>query len=122
MNGVLKVEFGDELKKIRESRGMTVNQLAMYSEVSSATISRVENKKRGIPRPKYIRKLAEALKYPYVDLMKLAGYSDSDESRETSIEETEADAKRKKGKDILDEIKEERLDNTLFLLEQLKKE
>lgn len=89
MNGVLKVDFGDELKRIRESRGMTVNQLAMYSEVSSATISRVENKKRGIPRPKYIRKLADALKYPYDDLMRLAGHLDNNQEKTSSIEETE---------------------------------
>src|SRR5690348_869757 len=93
-NGVLRVNFGDELKRIRESRGMTVNQLAMYSEVSSATISRVENKKRGVPRPKYIKKLAEALKYPYADLMKLAGYGD-EEKEEVHKEESEDDRKLK---------------------------
>lgn len=119
---MLIVDFGDELKRIRESRGMTVNQLAMYSDVSSATISRVENKKRGIPRPKYIRKLAEALKYPYTDLMRLAGYTDGVESEEHFIEETEADVKRNKGKAILEKIDDDKLDHTLFLLEQLNKE
>lgn len=104
MNGVLNVDFGDELKRIRESRGMTVNQLAMYSEVSSATISRVENKKRGVPRPKYIKKLAEALKYPYADLMKLAGYS-YDETKESSIKEMEIDEQDKEILGLVSKIK-----------------
>lgn len=106
MNGVLKVDFGDELKRIRESRGMTVNQLAMYSDVSSATISRVENKKRGIPRPKYIRRLADALKYPYDDLMALAGYSDTSKQG-TYIEETETDKLRKIAAGLLQKISTE---------------
>ena len=105
MNGVLEVVFGDELKRIRESRGMTVNQLAMYSEVSSATISRVENKKRGVPRPKYIKKLAEALKYPYADLMKLAGYS-YDETKDSSIEETELEKENRELSDLIIHIKD----------------
>jgi transcriptional regulator with XRE-family HTH domain len=105
-NEVLRVDFGDELKRIRESRGMTVNQLAMYSEVSSATISRVENKKRGVPRPKYIKKLAEALKFPYTDLMRLAGYAGDEVTKELSIEETELNEERKRLANIIVNIKD----------------
>lgn len=68
------MSFGDELKKIRESRGMTVNQLAMYSGVSSASISRYETGDRGIPKPPTLEKLSKGLKIDYNELMKIAGH------------------------------------------------
>ncbi|MBX6966312.1 XRE family transcriptional regulator, partial [Providencia rettgeri] len=43
-------------------------------EVSAAGISRIENGKRGIPKPPTIKKLAGALKVPYEDMMQAAGY------------------------------------------------
>lgn len=66
--------FGAYLKRVREARGMTVNQLAMYSDVSAATISRIENGKRGTPKPNTIKRMAAALKVNYEDFMKVAGY------------------------------------------------
>ena len=59
---------------IKGTEKLTVNQLAMYSGVSSAGISRIENGKRGVPKPATIRKLADALKVPYEELMASAGY------------------------------------------------
>jgi len=67
-------EFATYLKKIREAKGMTVNQLAMYSGISAAQLSRMENGKRGVPKPATLRKLADALKIEYTELMKMAGY------------------------------------------------
>ncbi|TWM32548.1 HTH-type transcriptional repressor RghR [Bacillus paralicheniformis] len=66
--------FGYHLRQLRERKKLTVNQLAMYSGVSSAGISRIENGKRGVPKPATIRKLADALKVPYEELMASAGY------------------------------------------------
>jgi transcriptional regulator with XRE-family HTH domain len=68
------LSFGEELKKLRESKGMTVNQLAIYSGVSAASISRYETGERGIPKPPTIEKLAKGLRVDYNDLMKLAGH------------------------------------------------
>lgn len=59
---------------MREKRHLTVNQLATYSGVSAAGISRIENGKRGVPKPATIKKLADALKIPYEELMQTAGY------------------------------------------------
>lgn len=61
---------------------MSVNQLAMYSGVSAAGISRIENGKRGVPKPLTIKKLARALKVPYEDLMLLAGYIEQEKVHE----------------------------------------
>lgn len=68
--------FGVLLRELRESRGMTVNQLGIYSEVSPALISKIENGKRGTPKPDTIEKLAKGLKMPYEELMAVAGYVD----------------------------------------------
>ncbi len=61
--------FGKQLRELRRARKLTVNQLAVYSGVSSATISRIENGHRGIPKPATIKKLADTLKIPYEELM-----------------------------------------------------
>ncbi|KJD52843.1 XRE family transcriptional regulator, partial [Bacillus amyloliquefaciens] len=67
--------FGERLKELREQRSLSVNQLAMYAGVSAAVaISRIENGHRGVPKPATIRKLADALKMPYEQLMDIAGY------------------------------------------------
>lgn len=66
--------FGTVLRELREKRGMTVNQLGIYSEVSPALISKIENGKRGTPKPETIEKLAKGLKMEYTDLMQEAGY------------------------------------------------
>lgn len=68
------MNFGAYLRALREEKKLSVNQLAMYSEVSAAGISRIENGKRGIPKPPTIKKLAGALKVPYEDMMQAAGY------------------------------------------------
>lgn len=66
--------FGKQLREPRRARKLTVNQLAVYSGVSSATISRIENGHRGIPKPATIKKLADTLKIPYEELMARAGH------------------------------------------------
>lgn len=70
--------FGDYLKELREKRGFGVNQLGAYSGVSATLISKIENGHRGKPKPDTIMKLSSALKVPYEDLMRLAGYLDKE--------------------------------------------
>ncbi|MGN7479008.1 helix-turn-helix domain-containing protein [Solibacillus silvestris] len=67
-------DFGAYIKKIRDSKGMTLNQVAMYAEISAAQLSRIETGKRGTPKPQTIEKIAQALKVDYNDLMQIAGY------------------------------------------------
>lgn len=66
--------FGQYIKKIREEKGYTLNQVATYSGISAAQLSRIENGKRGVPKPPTIAKLAKALKVNYEELMAVAGY------------------------------------------------
>ncbi len=66
--------FGEHLKSIRLNKGLTINQLSLYSGISSSQLSRIETGKRGIPKPSTIEKLANALKVDYNELMKIAEY------------------------------------------------
>lgn len=88
--------FGDELKKIRESKGMTVNQLAMYSGVSAASISRYETGDRGVPKPPTIEKLAKGLRIEYDELMRIAGYSKGNEAPQRKLDDN--------GRDLYDQL------------------
>ncbi|WP_304512084.1 helix-turn-helix domain-containing protein [Anoxybacillus sp. LAT_26] len=83
-------QFGSYVRALREKKGFTVNQLALYSGVSSAQISRIENGLRGVPKPETIKKLSEALGHPYEDLMQAAGYID-DNTKTDLPELTEKD-------------------------------
>ena len=69
-------EFGDYIRKIREGKRLTLNQVATYADISPAQLSRIENGKRGVPKPTTIKKIADALKVDYNELMKVAGYLD----------------------------------------------
>ncbi|MFS0655117.1 helix-turn-helix domain-containing protein [Bacillus sp. 179-C3.3 HS] len=82
------MSFGAYLRALREDKKLSVNQLAMYSEVSAAGISRIENGKRGIPKPPTIKKLAGALKVPYEEMMQAAGYIEEAFTPVVKAEET----------------------------------
>jgi transcriptional regulator with XRE-family HTH domain len=77
-----ETEFGVYLKKSRESKGVSVNQLAIESGISNAQISRIENGLRGIPKPETIRKLADALQIPYEEMMEKAGHMPDERTKD----------------------------------------
>jgi transcriptional regulator with XRE-family HTH domain len=70
----MKQEFGDYMKHLRETKGLTINQLAVAAGISGSQISRIENGLRGVPKPTTLRKIAEATGVPYEELMDQAGY------------------------------------------------
>lgn len=67
-------DFGSYIKRIRESKNMTLNQVALYAEISAAQLSRIETGKRGTPKPMTIERIAKALRVDYEELMVKAGY------------------------------------------------
>lgn len=67
-------EFGDYMKHLRETKGLTINQLAAAAGISGSQISRIENGLRGVPKPATLRKISEATGVPYEELMDHAGY------------------------------------------------
>lgn len=96
-------EFGEYIKQLRESKNMTLNQVAMYSEISAAQLSRIETGKRGVPKPLTIEKIAQALRIDYTELMKVAGYLE-DNSKEVKKKEKDEKDIAKKLESILDEL------------------
>ncbi len=71
------------LKKIREDRNMTQEQLAEASGVTRYIISDFENGKRR-PSPRTISRLAEALGCSYITLMKGSEKNDESEKKDLS--------------------------------------
>lgn len=67
------MKFGEYLKEVRIKRELSINQLALYSAVSAAHISRIE---RGLREasPDILKKLSNILRVPYEELMQAAGY------------------------------------------------
>lgn len=72
--------FGTYLKQIREQKSWSINQLADIAGISTSQISRIENGKRGVPKPQTIEKLSQALHVPYAEMMDHAGYLHPEES------------------------------------------
>ncbi|WP_176713686.1 helix-turn-helix domain-containing protein [Pseudobacillus wudalianchiensis] len=102
-------DFGTYIKNVRDSKGLTLNQVALYSDISAAQLSRIETGKRGVPKPATIKKISEALKVDYDELMRIAGYIEENDKEDTPklTEKDERDiAKRmKKMREDLTEAK-----------------
>ncbi len=65
--------FGQRLRQLRLSKGMTVVRLGEATGLSQAYISSLENGSRQSPTLKTIRRLAEALSVPVEELLEDAG-------------------------------------------------
>ncbi len=72
----MSTDFGIYLREKRLKKGFTISQLSLYSGVSTAQLSRIENGKRGAPKAENIQKIASALSVPYEEMMEAAGYVD----------------------------------------------
>ena len=69
----MSISIGEYIKKLRKAKDYSINQLALYTDVSASHISRIERGLR-IPSPDILEKLAIVLKIPYEDLLFIAGY------------------------------------------------
>jgi len=65
--------FGDNLKRIRLSKGDSVRKVALYAGISASYYSQIENNKRRIPKPATLRKIAAGLHLSENKMFKLAG-------------------------------------------------
>jgi repressor LexA len=79
-------EFGLYIRKLRTDKKMTIRQLELYSGVSNAYLSHIENGKRGIPSPDILKKLSKPLGVEYASLMKAAGHIDTENMKKRSEE------------------------------------
>ncbi|PEQ65550.1 helix-turn-helix domain-containing protein [Bacillus cereus] len=67
-------EFGQELKRLRKEKNMTLAQLGEKVFLTQAYLSMLENGKKGQVKPDTIRKLSEGLGISYFTIMNKAGY------------------------------------------------
>lgn len=70
------MNFGEELKKMRLEKGLSIRKLAELSGISHAYISQIENGKRDKPKPELLKKLSGPLNIPLIELMYNAGHID----------------------------------------------
>ena len=80
------IKFGNEIKRIRESKNLTIRGLALHSGISSAYISKIENHKRNIPKIDTLQKLAKGLRISNDEMYKLAGINISDNNDKEKVE------------------------------------
>jgi len=67
-------QLGTYLIRIRIDRGMTISELSRRSGISHPYLSQLENGRIATPSPHVLRKIADALQVPYLDLLVEAGY------------------------------------------------
>lgn len=74
----MSIKFGQYLRQIRESKGgkgfWSLSTVAARANISHSYLSQLETGQVEQPLPNILKKLAEALRHPYEDLMRAAGY------------------------------------------------
>jgi len=78
-------ELGDEIKRIREERGISQRTLARKAGVSNTTLAYIEAGETN-PRPDTLEKIATALNISYEELLIKAGYLSPD-NKENKVPE-----------------------------------
>jgi transcriptional regulator with XRE-family HTH domain len=67
-------EFGIYLKKLRNDLGLRIRDVEKLADVSNAHLSMVEQGKRGIPKPEFLKKISGVYNVSIEELMEKAGY------------------------------------------------
>lgn len=75
-SGSGNLPFGRKLRALRQSRGISLSELARQSGVSKGYLSQIENDVSRSPSLKIVQRLAGALNLPLTDLMGLAEEGD----------------------------------------------
>ena len=71
-------ELGKVISEAREKLGISQRELARQAKMDCAEVSRIEAGKRLKPNVLYLKGIADTLGLSLVDLMKYAGYADTD--------------------------------------------
>ena len=72
--GGMQSELGAELRKARQSRGLSLQTVAIPADVSAAYLHKLEQGKVDTPSPRSLRRIGDELGIPYVRLLRLIGY------------------------------------------------
>jgi transcriptional regulator with XRE-family HTH domain len=66
--------LGNEIHRVRQLRGLSLNAAAQPAGVSAAYLQKLERNQVESPSPHRLQRLAEVLGVEYADLFQLAGY------------------------------------------------
>ena len=80
-------ELGKELRKGRESKGMSLEAAATPAKISATYLHKLERGVVSNPSPRVLARIAVALEVPYLRLMELAGYLDEMQLAEARMRE-----------------------------------
>ena len=83
------MSLGHFIKQLREKKELSQRQLSLYSGISNTEISRIENGERKQPSPDTLKALSPHLGVIVDDLMRAAGYIES-EAIHNTLETTAA--------------------------------
>lgn len=86
----MSIKIGSHLREIREAKGgkghFSVRAVAKRAGISNSYLSQLETGQVEQPLPDILRKLAEALRHPYEDLLRAAGYLSPEREKPKTIE------------------------------------
>ncbi|MCK8627297.1 LexA family protein [Fructobacillus cardui] len=71
------MDFGNELRQMRKSKGLTIGQLSAYTGLNSGFISQVETGKRNTPKIETLDRIAKGLRISHEEILKMAGIFDT---------------------------------------------
>jgi len=70
--------FGNYMRRLRKTKGLTLKQVEGQAKVSNAYISQIERGLRRPPHPDILRRLAKTYDVPQRELLVAAGYLEED--------------------------------------------
>jgi len=77
------VSLSEFIRAVRKQRGLSQRQLSLLSGISNSEISRIEAGERKNPSPDVLKALSKPLGVAYEELMKVAGYLNTNNLKET---------------------------------------
>ena len=80
-------ELGNELKKYREEKGVSLESVAGPAKISAAYLHKLEQGVVNSPSPRVLARLAVSLNVSYLRLMELAGYLDEEQLAQARLRE-----------------------------------
>ena len=81
------VELGEELRRARDRKGMSLEAAAGPSGISATYLHKLERGVVNNPSPRILARIAVCLEVPYLRLVELAGYLDELQLAETRLRE-----------------------------------
>lgn len=109
----MKTTFGKRIRKLRESKGLSITQVAAKTGMNSSYLSKIESGDRSAPSLEYTIRLAKVLEADVGELLRLAGYSHEvlDAVGGTSIDQLimEAEMREQKRQQVMQQTIEEQV-------------